>query len=106
MTSSLIHRLSKSWFSNYDESFAVDVRCACGQWAPTCSAWRDVLPGTGGVTLSAHDQAPLFVLTKHMVFSCRCGTRITLVLSGAAGGRQGEEQYGVAGIKIGDQVFK
>ena len=106
MTRALIHQLSKSWFSNYDEPFAVDVRCgACGQWAPIRLAWRDLLPGAGGLKLSAVAQAEPFVLTRHAAFACRCGTRITLVLTGAAGGRQGEEQYGVAGLQIGDQVY-
>lgn len=106
MTRALIHLLSKSWFSNYDEPFAVDVRCcACGQWAPIRLAWRDFLPGAGGLKLIPIVQDSPFVLTRHAVASCGCGTRITLVLTGAAGGRQGEEQYGVAGLQIGDQVF-
>ena len=46
MTRALIHLVSKSWFSNYDEPFAVDVRCgACGQWTPIRLAWRELLPG-------------------------------------------------------------
>jgi hypothetical protein len=106
MTRALINQLSKSWFSNYDEPFAVDVRCsACRQWAPIRLAWRDLQPGAGGLRLSAHAQATPFVLTRHAVVTCGCGTRITLVLTGAAGGRQGEEQYGVAGLQIGEQVF-
>ena len=106
MTRALIHLVSKSWFSNYDESFAVDVRCgACGQWTPIRLAWRELLPGAGGVELRALAQGTPFVLTRHAVGTCSCGTRITLVLTGAGGGRQGEEQYGVAGLQIGDQVF-
>lgn len=106
MTRALIHLLSKSWFSNYDEPFAVDVRCgACGRWAPIRLSWRDIPPGAGGLQQSPIVQDSPFVLTKHAVASCGCGTRITLVLTGAAGGRQGEEQYGVVGLQIGDQLF-
>jgi hypothetical protein len=106
MTRELLERLSNSWFSNHDEPFAVEVHCgACGEWAALHLAWAEFLPGSGGLKLGASIQDSPFVLIRHARFSCHCGARITLVLTGAAGGRQAEEQYGVAALQTGDQLF-
>jgi hypothetical protein len=107
MSKALTNRVSKSWFSNYDEELALSIHCgACEQWTPVRVRWQELRTGTGGVDLSANAQASPFVLTRHALVSCNCGAQVVLALTGGAGGRQGEEQYGVAGLRTGDVLFK
>lgn len=102
----LLARVSKSWFSNYDERVALEVHCAaCDGWTALDVPWRDLQPGSGGLALDAAARTSPFVLTRHARAVCRCGADLVLVLTGAAGGRQGEEQYGVAGLRTGCATF-
>ena len=107
MSKDLVARVSKSWFSNYDEQVALDVRCAaCENWTPVAVAWQDLRSGPGALELPAGAMESPFVMTKHLQSACGCGAEILLVLTGGAGGRQGEEQYGVAGLRSGVRQFR
>lgn len=55
--------------------------------------------------LKAATQQSPFLLQRYAQLSCNCGARMVLALTGAAGGRQGEEQYGIAALQTGDVVF-
>ncbi|MBL8315695.1 MAG: hypothetical protein JNK55_18315 [Rubrivivax sp.] len=106
MSAELQARVSKSWFSNYEPELALDVRCGvCGNWRQVRVAWQQLLPGTGGLMLKAATQQSPFLLQRYAQLSCNCGARMVLALTGAAGGRQGEEQYGIAALQTGDVVF-
>ncbi|HRD96979.1 MAG TPA: hypothetical protein PLA97_11345 [Rubrivivax sp.] len=106
MSAELQARVSKSWFSNYEPELALEVCCGvCGNWNQVRVAWQQLLPGTGGLILKAAAQQSPFLLQRYARLSCNCGARMVLALTGAAGGRQGEEQYGIAALQTGDIVF-
>ncbi|MFO1280857.1 MAG: hypothetical protein U1F51_00070 [Burkholderiales bacterium] len=106
MPSELLARVSKSWFSNYDDALSLEVRCGgCDRWTPVSVRWHETRPGTGDVELPVDARARPFVLTRHVDGACACGAGYRLVLTGAAGGRHGEEQYGVAALESGGRRF-
>ena len=106
MSTELQDRVSQAWFSNYEPELALEVRCgACERWKEVRVAWQELLPGTGGLVLKSGAQHSPFLLQRHAQLSCDCGAKIVLALTGAAGGRQGEEQYGIAALQTGDVAF-
>lgn len=107
MTEALVARFSRTGFSNYDGRVETDVHCSnCGRWHAVSVAFPATQPGSGGFAPSPHARAGPFVLTRHLRDRCACGADILVVLTGGAGGRHGEEQYGVAGLRIGSDEFR
>ncbi len=106
MSTELQDRVSQAWFSNYEPELALEVRCGvCERWKEVRVAWQELLPGTGGLVLKSGAQHSPFLLQRYAQLSCDCGAKIVLALTGAAGGRQGEAQYGIAALQTGDVAF-
>lgn len=100
MSKSLVSRFNRTWFSNYEPNLAFTVQCpVCEGHQPVELTWAEVAPGFGGNDTVARNSAP-FLIGAHLSTACTgCGTPLTIYLAGAAGGRHGEVQYGVAGLR-------
>ena len=106
MSQRLVSHFTKSWFSNYDDRLAFDVTCPmCESSVPVDVTWSEAREGLGGNADVLPNFKPAFVIPLHLCTNCRCGTPITIYFSGAAGGRHGEVQYGVAGLRYGETTL-
>jgi hypothetical protein len=106
MSHDLVSRFSRSWFSTYEPELAFTVQCpVCDERQDVLACWSELTEGFGGNALVVRNAGP-FVIGAQVPISCtHCGERLTVYLAGAAGGRQGEVQYGVAGLRYADTTL-
>ena len=103
MSHDLVSRFSRSWFSNYEPELTFTVQCpVCDTRQDVSASWSGPAEGFGGNTLVVRNAGPFLIGAQVPVSCLHCGAQLTVYLAGAAGGRQAEVQYGVAGLRYGD----
>ena len=94
---------SKNWFSDYDERIEFTLSC------PVCAAenrinisWSETRPGIGdNEDVRQRSFFPLSVEKRIELGCSNCNTSLTVYLACGWGGRHGEMQCDIAGLRHG-----
>jgi hypothetical protein len=107
MAHDFVKLFDRAHFSNYEPEFAFRITCPkCGHGQRVGAEWKVVPEGFDGNDAPARNAIVPWVLRRHLQFTCAsCQTALTVYLSGAAGGRHGEIQYGLAGLSYDGQTL-
>jgi hypothetical protein len=96
----LLSYFDKVHFSDYDASLAFILSCPkCEASQPVSVPWSNLREGFCGNDKPEKNATSPWLVKRHLLVACNsCSTPLTVYLSGAAGGRHGEIQYGLAGL--------